>query len=78
MQAPRVLQDAMTLPVQGQSLIRVLRIAAPESTPPQAWAGHSTCLETPSASLALAAVQLSNHVLQQPHVSHFSALQWGL
>ena len=70
----RVLYDVMALHVQGHSLIRVLRIAAPECTPPQAWAGHSTCLETPSASLALATVQLSNDVLQRPRVSQFSAL----
>ena len=71
----RVLHDVMALHVQGHSLIRVLRIAAPECTPPQAWAGHSTCLETPSASLALATVQLSNDVLQRPRVSHSSALE---
>jgi hypothetical protein len=75
MQAPH---DVMAVHVQGLSLIRVLRIASPECTPPQAWVGHSTCLETATASLALAVVHLSNDVLQRPLVSCSSVTYNGV
>lgn len=54
--------------VQEHRLIRVLRIAPAESSPPQAWRGYSTCLETPQASIALATVHFSREVLKRPHV----------
>ncbi len=52
--------------LQGQSLIRVLRIAPADFSPPQSWTGYSTSLATATESLAMATVALSKEVLQRP------------
>ncbi len=52
--------------LQGQSLIRVLRIAPADSSAPQSWTGYSTSLQTATESLAMATVALSKEVLQRP------------
>lgn len=63
--------------LQGHSLIRVLRVAPADCSPPQAWRGWSASLATATESLASATVALSKEVLQRPqarpgtcHCSH--------